>query len=198
MFQICQKMRLRRARKPRCSDFPALRSIPVQITVSPSTLAAVDVLNRATVGTITHGPAFRRGSGASSSTPSTCGNRRAAGTISAHGIDVAQGHLFNQVLNLLEDPGAIEEIQRFARHLTVELPALFSFLVDPRIDATNWRAEQALPCGRHHPQNVWRRQSVAPRRRHETSAGSASLNIAFTRGQWLSPPIVAGALCLLS
>ena len=71
-------------------------------------------------------------------------NRRAAGTISAHGVDVARGHLFNQVLDLLEDPGAIEEIQRFARHLTVELPALFSFLVDPRLDATNWRAEQAL------------------------------------------------------
>ena len=48
------------------------------------------------------------------------------------------------MLDLLEDPGAIEEIQRFARHLTVELPALFSFLVDPRLDATNWRAEQAL------------------------------------------------------
>src|SRR5206468_11712433 len=71
-------------------------------------------------------------------------DRRAAGTISEHGVDVARGHLFNQVLDLLEDPGAIEEIQRFARHLTVELPALFSFLVDPRLDATNWRAEQAL------------------------------------------------------
>jgi transposase len=35
-------------------------------------------------------------------------------------------------------------MQRFARHLTVELPALFSFLVDLDLDATNWRAEQAL------------------------------------------------------
>ncbi len=71
-------------------------------------------------------------------------DRRAAGTISAHGVDVARGHLFNQVLDLLDDPGPIEDVQRFARHLTVELPALFSFLVDPDLDATNWRAEQAI------------------------------------------------------
>ncbi len=71
-------------------------------------------------------------------------DRRAAGTISAHGVDVARGHLFNQVLDLLEDPGTIADVQRFARHLEVELPALFSFLVDPDLDATNWRAEQAI------------------------------------------------------
>jgi transposase len=71
-------------------------------------------------------------------------DRHAAGTISAHGVDVARGHLFNQMLDVLADPGTVEEIQRFARHLLVELPALFSFLVDPDLDATNWRAEQAL------------------------------------------------------
>lgn len=71
-------------------------------------------------------------------------DRRAAGTISPHGVDVARGHLFNQMLTLLDDPGLLPEMQRFARHLTVELPALFSFLVDPGLDATNWRAEQAI------------------------------------------------------
>lgn len=71
-------------------------------------------------------------------------DRRAAGTISAHGVDVARGHLFNQMLDLLADPGTVAEIQRLARHLLVELPALFSFLVDPDLDATNWRAEQAI------------------------------------------------------
>jgi transposase len=71
-------------------------------------------------------------------------DRRAAGTISAHGVDVARGHLLNQMLDVLADPGLIPEMQRFARHLTVELPALFSFLVDPDLDATNWRAEQAI------------------------------------------------------
>jgi hypothetical protein len=29
-------------------------------------------------------------------------------------------------------------------HSAVELPAVFGFLLDPTIDATNWRAEQAL------------------------------------------------------
>lgn len=35
-------------------------------------------------------------------------------------------------------------MRRFAAHLIVELQGLFSFLFDPTIDATNWRAEQAL------------------------------------------------------
>jgi transposase len=74
----------------------------------------------------------------------TVRDRRAAGTISAHGVDVARGHLFHQMLDVLDDPGTIPDMQRFARHLRVELPALFSFLVDPDLDATNWRAEQAL------------------------------------------------------
>ena len=71
-------------------------------------------------------------------------DRRAAGTMSAHGVDVARGHLFNQVLDPLEDPGTIPDVQRFARHLVVELPALFNFLVDADLDATNWCAEQAI------------------------------------------------------
>jgi len=35
-------------------------------------------------------------------------------------------------------------LQRFAAHLAVELPAVFAFLFDPAVDATNRRAEQAL------------------------------------------------------
>ena len=74
----------------------------------------------------------------------TVRDRRTAGTLSPHGVDVARGHLFNQRCTALENPGTIPEVQRFARHLTVELPALFSFLVDADLDATNWRAEQAV------------------------------------------------------
>ena len=44
-------------------------------------------------------------------------------------VDVARGHLFNQVLDLLADPGTIPDVQRFARHLVVELPALFGYWV---------------------------------------------------------------------
>ena len=71
-------------------------------------------------------------------------DRHAAGDVSAHGVDVARGHLFNQLLDALADPGTIPDIQRFARHLMTELPAILSFLVDPALDATNWRAEQAI------------------------------------------------------
>jgi transposase len=71
-------------------------------------------------------------------------DRRAAGTLSSHGVAVARGHLFNQMLDALEHVSTIPEVERFARHLTTELPAVFSFLVNPALDATNWRAEQAL------------------------------------------------------
>jgi transposase len=71
-------------------------------------------------------------------------DRYAAGGVSAHGVDIARGHLFNQALDALEHVGTVPDVQRFARHLMTELPAVFSFLVDPALDATNWRAEQAI------------------------------------------------------
>ena len=33
----------------------------------------------------------------------------------------------------------------FAAHLASEFGAIFTFLWDPSVDATNWRAEQAIP-----------------------------------------------------
>jgi transposase len=45
----------------------------------------------------------------------------------------------------LDQPGSVTDVQRFAAHLAIEFPALFTFLLDPMaIEATNWRAEQAL------------------------------------------------------
>lgn len=97
-------------------------------------------------------------------------DRRVAGTISAHGVDVARVHLFNQMLDLLEDPGLMPDMQRFARHLTVELPTLFSCLVDPDLDATNWRAEQAIRPAVI-TRKVWGgRQSVSAWSRHPTNS----------------------------
>ena len=72
------------------------------------------------------------------------GERVAAGTISAHGAAVARGHVLSQVFTALDHVGTLPAMQRFAAHLRVELPALFSFLFDPTVDATNWRAEHAL------------------------------------------------------
>jgi len=42
------------------------------------------------------------------------------------------------------NPGPARLAERFATHLAVEFPWVFTFLLDPAIHATNWRAEQAL------------------------------------------------------
>ena len=71
-------------------------------------------------------------------------DRRTAGIISAHGAAVARGRVLSQFLTVLEHAGPLPAMQRFAAHLRTELPALLSFLFDATVDATNWRAEQAL------------------------------------------------------
>ncbi len=57
---------------------------------------------------------------------------------------MARGRVLSQVLTVLEHAGPLPAMQRFAAHLRTELPALLSFLFDATVDATNWRAEQAL------------------------------------------------------
>lgn len=71
-------------------------------------------------------------------------DRYHAGVMSAHGLAVARGHLITRLAARLGRPGTVPDVQRFAAHLERELPALWSFLFDPTIDATNWRAEQAI------------------------------------------------------
>jgi transposase len=57
---------------------------------------------------------------------------------------VARGHLINRLAERLDRPSRVPDVQRFAAHLTREFPAIWSFLFDPTIDATNWRAEHAI------------------------------------------------------
>lgn len=71
-------------------------------------------------------------------------DRHAAGTISIHGVAVARGHLLGRLTTVLDQPTTVPAVRRFVAHLDREWSALFSFLYDPTIDATNWRAEQAL------------------------------------------------------
>ena len=71
-------------------------------------------------------------------------DRVADGEISTHGAAVARGHLMARLLDLLAAPGTVPDCQRLAAHLTTELPAVFGFLFDLTLDATNWRAEQAI------------------------------------------------------
>ena len=67
-----------------------------------------------------------------------------AGEVSEHGLASARGRLAARLDRLIDAPPPLEEAERFAKHLANEFPAVFLFLCDPSIDATNWRAEQAI------------------------------------------------------
>jgi transposase len=68
-----------------------------------------------------------------------------AATVSAHGLAVARGQYIERLGRLLASrPSRQRRIALFQQHLRTEFTAIFSFLFDPTLDATNWRAEQAL------------------------------------------------------
>jgi transposase len=72
-------------------------------------------------------------------------DRYRAGAVSAQGLAVARGHYLERLGRLLErTPSRRLRVRRFQQHLIIEYDAIFSFLFDPTLDATNWRAEQAL------------------------------------------------------
>jgi transposase len=65
--------------------------------------------------------------------------------VSAHGLAVARGQYLERLGRLLaRRPSRYRRIAQFQQHLDDDFAALFSFLFDPTLDATNWRAEQAL------------------------------------------------------
>lgn len=71
-------------------------------------------------------------------------DRYALDDIGAHGVAVARGRLANRLSAILDQRTTVPDIGRFMRHLDREWDALFTFLFDSDVDATNWRAEQAL------------------------------------------------------
>jgi len=71
-------------------------------------------------------------------------DRRDAGEISEHGLAVATGKLKAAMKRLLNGRPQEEENRRFAKHLRNEQEALFTFLENPGLPATNHPAEQAL------------------------------------------------------
>ena len=71
-------------------------------------------------------------------------DRRDAQAISAHGLAVARGHLLARLADLINTAPGLPAAQRLAAHLATEFSAVFAFLWAPGIDATNWRAEQAI------------------------------------------------------
>jgi transposase len=67
------------------------------------------------------------------------------GAITAHGLAVARGQYLERLGRLLaKTPSRRLAVRRFQGHLVREYDAIFSFLFEPTLDATNWRAEQAL------------------------------------------------------
>ena len=71
-------------------------------------------------------------------------DRRDAGLLSDHGLATARGRLLAQLGRLIDKSPTLNAADRFAAHLDREFAATFAFLWDPSIDATNWRAEQAI------------------------------------------------------
>jgi transposase len=67
------------------------------------------------------------------------------GAVSPHGLAVARGHYLERLGRLLaRRPSPRRRLALFQQHLVTEFGAVFSFLFDPTLDATNWRAEHAL------------------------------------------------------
>ena len=71
-------------------------------------------------------------------------DRRDAGGLSDHGLATARGRLLARLARLIAKPSPLEAAERFAAHLAIEFPAVLAFLWHPSVDATNWRAEQAI------------------------------------------------------
>ena len=64
--------------------------------------------------------------------------------LTRHGLDSLRGRLEARLGRLIDAPPPLKDAKRFAKHLANEFPAVFLFLRDPSIDATNWRAEQTI------------------------------------------------------
>jgi transposase len=71
-------------------------------------------------------------------------DRRDLGAISPHGLAVSLGRLEARCDRLLRWHPVDDENRKLVQHLRTERGALFTFLHHPEVEATNWRAEQAI------------------------------------------------------
>jgi transposase len=74
-------------------------------------------------------------------------DRHAVGEVSRHGLAVARGRLENQLSDLTFPAKTNAANERLAKHLWAHRDDLFTFLRQPGLDATNWRAELAIRFG---------------------------------------------------
>ena len=71
-------------------------------------------------------------------------DRRDDGALTDRGLASVRGRLLARLGRLIDAPPPLDDAERFAAHLDTEFAAVFAFLWDPSVDATNWRAEQAI------------------------------------------------------
>jgi transposase len=74
-------------------------------------------------------------------------DRHARGQVSDHGLAVARGRLRNELAQLVIPTKANAANECLAWHLWKHIDDLFTFLQQPGLDATNWRAELAIRFG---------------------------------------------------
>ena len=76
------------------------------------------------------------------------------GALGEHGLASVRGRL---VARLGDAPPRLDDAERFAAHLANEFSAVFLFLWDPSLDATNWRDQRQLFAVKRSPHAGMRR-----------------------------------------
>ena len=118
-------------------------------------------------------------------------DRRDGGGLTDHGLASARGRLLARLGRLINAPSRLDDADRFAAHLATEFAAVFAFLWHPSVDATNWRAEQAI-----RPAVVIRKVCGGNRTRHGADTQQVLASVVRTASQRNLdlPPLIATIL----
>ena len=76
------------------------------------------------------------------------------GTWTDNLLDALRVSFDDRLLELVQRPRAVPEYATLARHLWNHFEQWFAFVFDPRIEPTNWKAEQAI-CPAVVNRKVW-------------------------------------------
>ena len=109
---------------------------------------------------------------------SPCATAADDGALTDHGLASVRGRLLARLGRLIDAPPPLDDAERFAAHLDTEFAAVFAFLWDPSVDATNWRAEQAI-----RPAVVTRKVCGGNRTRHGADTQQVLASVVRTAHQ---------------
>ena len=109
---------------------------------------------------------------------SPCATVATTGQLTDHGLASVRGRLLARLGRLIDEPPPLAAAERFAAHLHTEFAAVFTFLWDPSVDATNWRAEQAI-----RPAVVTRKVCGGNRTRHGADTQQVLASVVRTAHQ---------------